>query len=108
MERFAMELIRPNIVLLLSVFPTILWAASALADSPTQLPIDGEWQFRLDPDDAGERERWFTQDLPDRLKLPGSLQEQGFGEEPSVETKWTTRIGGELLSQPKYAPYQKP
>jgi hypothetical protein len=39
--------------------------------------------------------------------LPGSLQEQDYGDAPSAETKWTSRIGGALLAQEKYALYQK-
>ena len=45
--------------------------------------LDGEWRFRLDPDDAGVRDQWFraAAHLPDRIRVPGCWQGQGFGGE---------------------------
>jgi hypothetical protein len=39
--------------------------------------IAGEWRVRLDPQRAGERERWFDRDLPGTatMTLPGSTDE---------------------------------
>ena len=79
---------------------------SAMA-ATSDLSLAGEWRFRLDPEDAGVKGRMFAEDLPDRINLPGSLQEQGYGDSPSAATKWTSRIGGELLAQEKYVAYQK-
>ncbi|MGH7578211.1 MAG: sugar-binding domain-containing protein [Longimicrobiales bacterium] len=37
--------------------------------------LDGEWQFREDPADAGERERWFATPLKARtITVPGAWQ----------------------------------
>ncbi|MFO8012058.1 MAG: glycoside hydrolase [Phycisphaerae bacterium] len=71
--------------------------------------LAGEWRFRLDPDDAGVRDEWFKDDLPDRIRLPGSLQEQGFGRDVSTETKWTGGIKDRSwFNADRYAPYRKP
>ena len=78
---------------------------TALALEPISLA--GQWHFALDRDDAGVQKEWFKQALPDQIKLPGSLQEQGFGDPPSVNTDWMSSIGAKLLSEPKYAPYTK-
>jgi beta-galactosidase len=43
------------------------------------ISLAGNWAFRLDPDNRGLKEKWFADELPDRVKLPGSLDEQGIG-----------------------------
>ena len=46
-----------------------------------RLSLDGEWQFRMDREDAGEAEGWTTSQaqFPDRIRLPGCWEAQGFG-----------------------------
>ena len=43
--------------------------------------LGGEWRFRLDPDDQGVQEGWFSDiaALADRIQVPGCWQGQGFG-----------------------------
>jgi hypothetical protein len=43
------------------------------------MDLRGEWSFQLDPEKSGLRERWFGMDLKDRIPLPGSTDEAGFG-----------------------------
>lgn len=60
---------------------------SALAGEVRDL--SGEWRFALDPGDLGLAagpEGWR---FPDRVRLPGTVAAQGFGEEPSIRTQWT-------------------
>ena len=74
-----------------------------------QISLGGTWSFRLDRSDAGEREKWFEQTLPEKIKLPGSLPAQGVGDEPSVDTKWTGSIvDRSWFTEPEYAPYRQP
>ena len=52
------------------------------ADGPRQqLDLDGTWEFRLDPDNAGLQQKWFGQseEFPDSIRVPGAWQAQGFG-----------------------------
>lgn len=58
--------------------------------------LAGEWRFQLDRADAGQRERWFERALPERIQLPGALQNQGFGDNVTLQTKWVGRIGNKL------------
>lgn len=44
------------------------------------ISLAGEWRFALDPGNRGIRERWFANRLPERLNLPGTTDEAGFGE----------------------------
>jgi hypothetical protein len=69
----------------LAILPDSSWARESI-------DLSGQWRFRLDPNDAGEAERWFTQTLEGKIRLPGSLQEQGFGDDPSVATRWVGSI----------------
>lgn len=47
----------------------------------SRLSLDGDWQFRLDPDDRGVADAWFRSPahLPERIRVPGCWQGQGFG-----------------------------
>ena len=94
-----------RVILCVACIAMSLTSITALALEPISLA--GQWHFALDRDDAGVQKEWFKQALPDQIKLPGSLQEQGFGDPPSVKTDWMSSIGAKLLSEPKYAPYTK-
>ncbi len=73
------------------------------------MDLSGEWSFELDPDDRGRADAWYSRRLRDTLRLPGSLQAQGFGEEISVDTKWTGSIVDDSwFREPRYAPYRRP
>ncbi|OQB37900.1 MAG: Beta-galactosidase [Candidatus Latescibacteria bacterium ADurb.Bin168] len=45
--------------------------------------LDGEWRFRLDPDDVGVREEWFRDaaSLGNVVLVPGCWQGQGYGDD---------------------------
>jgi hypothetical protein len=63
-----------------------LTAASAAAAS---IDVSGVWRFALDPQDsvaAAPPDQWR---FPDKIRLPGTVASQGFGEEPSFKTEWT-------------------
>ena len=62
-----------------------------------EVDLSGQWAFELDPNNMGVTGQWFNKSLAQSVKLPGSLQEQGYGEKPSAKTQWTTRIGLQLL-----------
>lgn len=67
----------PGIPMLLSL------AAAAFAAGRPTLSLDGAWQFRLDPNDAGEKEQWFDAKAPfdATIQVPGAWDAQGFGAE---------------------------
>ena len=54
-----------------------------------RVSFDGRWQFRLDPDDVGVKQKWFAR--PDRLSgritVPGCWQGQGFGHDGDDEIR---------------------
>jgi len=60
---------------------------------PTE-SLAGEWAFRLDPASKGVAEKWFDAALPDKIHLPGTIDEAGFGTKnakpPTLEGPYRT------------------
>ncbi|MHC4912655.1 MAG: hypothetical protein ACYTE5_06570 [Planctomycetota bacterium] len=84
---------------------------AALASFAVAEPVDlaGRWGFRLDGDDRGVKEKWYTQELGDEIQLPGALQNQGYGNDVTVETEWTGASNKEVwLEELRYAKYRQP
>ena len=61
-------------------------------DKQQRLYLDGEWDFRIDSLDVGISEQWYNEKLPDAIMLPGSMAENGLGDEVSTSTGWTGSI----------------
>ncbi len=71
--------------------------------------LDGTWRFALDRGDKGVGEQWFNRALPEKIKLPGALQNQGFGDDITVDTQWTGGSGVEQWRDlPRYEKYRQP
>ncbi|MDX9755405.1 MAG: hypothetical protein RBU29_15680, partial [bacterium] len=87
----------------MKLFFCFLFSLSMLHSAADTLDLSGQWGFAIDPLNAGITDRWYNQILPESLRLPGSLQEQGFGDIPSATTEWTSGIGMTLLSDPRFA-----
>ncbi len=70
-----------------SLSPALLQSSSRNA-----LGLNGSWSFALDPNDEGQSGRWFDRDLSETITVPGSWEEQGFGERPFENIGgWTKR-----------------
>ena len=81
----------------------------ATAEQADHISLAGQWQFQLDRADAGVQERWFERSLDQRIKLPGALQNQGFGDDITVDTKWNGDVNVDAwLKGPQYAKYRQP
>ncbi|MHC4751085.1 MAG: sugar-binding domain-containing protein, partial [Planctomycetota bacterium] len=83
----------------------ILLSVCAFCFGQDHLDLSGQWAFELDPNDMGISGGWFDKSLAHSINLPGSLQEQDYGEKPSAKTKWTSGIGMGLLDDPRFAEY---
>jgi len=46
--------------------------------------LAGYWQFKLDPEKTGLAEAWYKTDLPEKIELPGSTEQRGFGHKTSL------------------------
>jgi hypothetical protein len=94
---------KKEIVILISL---LLWLASYQKQRTDTIDLSGEWQFRMDPEDRGVGEEWFVKELPETVLLPGSMAENGKGNDVTLRTKWTGGINNaQWYDDPDYAPY---
>ena len=91
----------------------VLWS-SVSAPAASELDLAGTWRFRLDREDTGLRERWFAATLPDAIRLPGSIQEQEYGDDITADTLWVGFYDMQFhdypfwYTAPMYAKYREP
>jgi len=72
------------------------------------ISLAGRWLFRLDPQKVGQDQKWYQGELPDRIELPGSTVENGYGDDISVDTKWTGNIvDRSWFTDAKYEKYRQ-
>ncbi len=62
-------------------------------ESERRISIDGEWEFRLDPQDKGVKLRWFrdNEGFEEKVQVPGCWQGQGLGHD-GTDTIWDFRL----------------
>ena len=46
--------------------------------------LAGQWQFREDPERKGVAEKWYLEEYENRIQIPGTMEENGYGEVPRV------------------------
>lgn len=89
----------------------------ALCSAPTLLAgpggyntdLSGIWRFQTDPTNRGTGERWYARTLPDAIRLPGSMAEQGKGDDVTPTTAWTGDIvDSSWFSDPALARFRTP
>lgn len=68
--------------------PGAAWLGGHGGAAAGVLPLDGEWRFALDRRDEGVAAAWQRRDLPERSRLPGIIESQGYGDEIGVDTPW--------------------
>jgi beta-galactosidase len=66
--------------------------APGLVRAADTLPLAGEWRFALDRTDLGTNAQWFNKELPEKIRLPGVLETQGFGDEIGIDTPWVLTL----------------
>jgi hypothetical protein len=72
------------------------------------LPLAGEWIFRIDSLDKGRQEGWFLQTAGETIMLPGSMAENGKGNDVTLKTEWTGDIiDKSYFTDQKYAKYRE-
>lgn len=75
----------------------------------TVIDLAGQWEVSLDPEDIGEKQKWFKAILPDKITLPGSLTQNGLGDEVTAKTKWTAGFWNKAwLTDKQYEKYRQP
>ncbi|MEJ6980078.1 sugar-binding domain-containing protein [Pedobacter sp. P351] len=74
-----------------------------------EIPLQGTWKFEIDLEDKGLAEKWFSRNLNDEIKLPGSMAENLKGDDITLKTKWTGTIyDSSFYFNPAMAKYRQP
>ena len=73
------------------------------------MDLSGEWSYKLDTADVGIAENWQSVKFTEKLKLPGSLNENNIGFDVSVNTNWTGNMWNDSLwyTDPKMKKYRQ-
>jgi len=75
----------------------------------TRINRDGTWKFQIDSLDVGIKQQWYTQSLDGEVNLPGSMAENGLGDEVSLHTRWTGTINDQsYFTEDRYEKYRQP
>jgi beta-galactosidase/beta-glucuronidase len=73
------------------------------------LSLAGEWKFRIDSLDTGIQNKWFDNIGEETVELPGSMAENGKGDEVTLKTNWTGEIVDKsYFTEKKYERYRQP
>ena len=73
------------------------------------LSLAGEWKFRVDSLDRGIKDEWYNNSLNETIRLPGSMAENGRGDEVTINTDWTGDIvDRSYFTAKKYEKYRQP
>jgi hypothetical protein len=77
-------------------------------ETPT-LSLAGQWDFSLDREDRGISEKWYERKLDQKIKLPGSLAENNYGDNPGLATPWVGNIlDSAWFKDKRFARYRTP
>jgi hypothetical protein len=70
----------------------ILALASCKQEKELYIDLSGAWTVNLDREDQGVAEQWFNTLFTETVALPGSLVENGMGDDISLSSHWTGQI----------------
>lgn len=71
----------------------VLFIAIAFSDvCAQQISLQGNWQFKVDEQNLGIKEKWFLQKFTTTVELPGSMAGNLKGDDITLKTKWTGTI----------------
>ena len=71
--------------------------------------LAGEWKFKIDSLDKGIENKWYEALAEETVNLPGSMAENGKGDEVTLKTPWTGDIVDKsYFTEKKYERYRQP
>jgi hypothetical protein len=78
-------------------------------DVRKSISLAGEWEFRIDSLDQGIENKWYNDLAVETVKLPGSMAENGKGDEGTLKTDWTGEIVDKsYFTDKKYEKHRQP
>ncbi len=94
---------------LILIFLVIAGCSNYNLEVRKSLSLAGEWKFQIDSLDQGISESWFNKSFAGTIRLPGSMAENGKGDEVSLTTDWTGDIVDKsYFTDPRYEKYRQP
>lgn len=73
------------------------------------ISLAGDWTFRVDSLDIGLTKKWYAASFDEHVNLPGSMAENGKGDEVTLGTEWVGNIvDSSYFNDEKYRKYQQP
>jgi len=71
--------------------------------------LAGEWKFAIDSLNRGMADEWYNKAFDETVNLPGSMAENGKGNDVSLKTNWTGDIiDRSFFNEKKYEKYRQP
>lgn len=88
----------------------LVFITSCTKNAPKEINLAGKWNFKIDSLDQGISQEWYNLSLTDSIKLPGSMAENGLGNDITLKTDWTANIWNDsaFYRQPEMARYREP
>ncbi len=99
----------PRGLMITSAFLCLFFRVVFALGQERRIELAGVWQFEMDRADVGVAGEWFRRPLPGSIGLPGSMAENGLGDDVGLDTKWTGGIVDKSwYTAPEYARYRRP
>ncbi|BBE19496.1 beta-galactosidase [Aquipluma nitroreducens] len=96
-------------ILICAIFFATVIVACQKPAVQQKIDLKGEWAFAIDSLDKGISEKWFNQELADKVTLPGSMTTNGKGNDITLKTPWTGQIvDSSYFKKPEYAKFRQP
>ncbi len=85
------------------------FAVTGQVTHTNRIDLSGTWSFAIDSLDQGVRDKWFVNQLPETIHLPGSMTTNGKGNDVTLHTPWTGGMwNNQWFTDSSYARYRKP
>lgn len=82
---------------IITICLSILALTACEDNQQKEMDLSGEWRFKIDSLDVGIQNKWYSNNLEGVLKLPGSMAENGKGNDITVNTDWTGNMWNDSL-----------
>ena len=98
-----------SVIKMLFVCSFILSLCACTTKAKLSIDLSGRWLFKIDSMNQGLKEKWFQDNFSETINLPGSMAENGKGNDVTVNTHWTGNMWNDSLwyKDPKMKKYRQ-
>ncbi|MGB3008050.1 MAG: sugar-binding domain-containing protein [Chitinophagaceae bacterium] len=92
-----------------SIFISLITFWLSFSVTAQNISLAGTWTIAIDKENTGIKEKWYNKTLKETIILPGSMAENGKGDDITLQTKWTGSIyDSSFFFRPSLAKYRTP